>query len=51
MALFEDNLLLKDGLGRQGLPLDENEMSPSLENIVVLRWLQLIHPSLPHLMK
>ena len=52
MAFFEDNLLIKDGLNHHGIPLDEDEgMSPSLDNIVVRCWLQLVHPSLPHLVK
>ena len=52
MAFFEDNLLIKDGLNHHGIPLDEDEgMSPSLENIVVRRWLQLVHLSLPRLVK
>jgi len=52
MAFFEDNLLLKDGLNHQGIPLEEDEeMSPSLINIVVLHWLQLVYPSLPRLVK
>ena len=51
MAFFEDNLLLKDGLNHQGIPLDEHETSPSLINIVVLHWLQPVYPSLPRMVK
>jgi hypothetical protein len=53
MAFVEDNLLRKDGgLTHHGvLPEDDEEMSPSLENIVILRWLELVHKDLPRLIK
>ena len=30
---------------------DDEDMSPTLENLVVLLWLKLIHPDLPRLVK
>ena len=32
------------------VPEDE-ELTPTLENVIVLTWLRLIHPSLPRLVK
>ena len=52
-AFFEDNLLMQAGSithhGEQP-PIDE-DLSPTLENTIVLLWLQLIHPGLPQLVK
>ena len=52
MAFMEDNLLKADGLSHhdEKLPEDE-EITPSLENFIVLTWLQLVHPELPKLVK
>lgn len=52
MAFVEDNLLKRAGLKHHGedIPEDE-EMSPTLENLVVLTWLRLIHHELPKLVK
>ena len=51
-AFFEDNLLTKDcGLKHHDEAVDEDELSPSLENTVVLLWLQMIHQDLPRLVK
>lgn len=53
MAFFEDNFLSVHGdlthLGDQ-VTADE-DLSPTLENTVVVFWLQLIHPGLPLLVK
>lgn len=53
MAFAEDNLLRSDsGISHHGQPVSEDEeLSPSLENFVVLTWLRLIHTSLPKLVK
>ena len=52
MAFVEDNLLKANVLSHHGELLDDDEdLSPSLENFVVLTWLQLIHPELPRLVK
>jgi len=53
MSFIEDNLLLANGnISHHGevSGLDE-EMSPTLENLVVLTWLRLVHPDLPSLAK
>ena len=53
MAFFEDNLLVTSGsLMHQGNPITvDEEISPTLENTVVILWLKLIHPGLPQLVK
>ena len=45
-------MLRANGLSHHGehVPEDE-ELSPTLENFIVLTWLRLIHPSLPRLVK
>ena len=49
---YEDNLLLKDGIKHKGESLTEDEdLSPTLESAIVLRWLELIHKDLPALVK
>ena len=53
MAFFEDSLLTANSSVKHHndtFPTDE-EMSPTLENTVTVLWLQLIHPSLPQLVK
>jgi len=48
VAFIEDCLLTSDcGLKHHGEVVDEDEMSPTLENLVVLLWLQTLHPDLP----
>ncbi|KAJ8369657.1 hypothetical protein SKAU_G00096850 [Synaphobranchus kaupii] len=52
MAFVEDSLLRPSGLSHHGEAVTEDEeLSPTLENVVVLTWLKLIHPSLPRLVK
>ena len=53
MAFMEDNLLKSDhDVTHHGqLPSSDEDMSPSLENFVVLHWLSLLHPRLPALVK
>ena len=52
-AFVEDNLLKKDGgLTHLGEAITEDEeMSPSLENLIVVMWLSRIHPDLPRIVK
>jgi len=52
VAFVEDSLLCADGLTNHGEHvLDDEELTPTLENFVVLTWLRLIHLSLPWLVK
>ncbi|KAJ8346823.1 hypothetical protein SKAU_G00282240 [Synaphobranchus kaupii] len=52
MAFVEDSLLRPNGLSHHGeAVMEDEELSPTLENVVVLTWLKLIHPSLPRLVK
>ena len=52
IAFVEDSLLRPSGLRHHGEQMTEEEkLSPTLENPVVLTWLRLIHPSLPKLLK
>ena len=53
MAFFEDNLLTTTcGLTHHGVAINaDEEMSASLENTIVVLWLQAIHPGLPQLVK
>ena len=53
VAFVEDNLLRANGgITHYGEVIKEDEeMTPSLENFVVLQWLQLIHADLPRLVK
>ena len=49
MAFVEDNLLTtSSGITHHG---EDEELSPSLENFIVLTWLRLLHPNLPRLLK
>lgn len=50
VAFVEDNLLQANGLYHQGEQLSEDvELSPTVANLIVLNWLQLINPGLPKL--
>ena len=53
MAFVEDNLTIKDGpLSHHGEKIDENEeLTQTIENMVVLTWLKLIHKDLSKLVK
>ena len=53
MAFAEDNLVSTSGGIRHHdeLPTEDEDMSPTLENLVVLIWLKLTHPELPRLVK
>ena len=48
-AFMEDNLLKANGgISHYGeIPTEDEDISPSLENLIVLVWLKLIHPELP----
>ena len=51
-SFVEDNLLRSDGsIWHHGELPEENEMTPSLENFVVLTWLRLINCDLPALIR
>ena len=52
MAFVEDSLLHGNGLTHHGEHgTEDEELTPTLEIVVVLTWLRLIHPSLPRLVK
>ena len=52
IAFMEDNLLRSDNLTHHGeRATEDEEMSPSLENFVILTWLRLINPEHPRLVK
>ena len=53
IAFIEDNLLTEDGgISHHGdAILTDEDMSPTLENLVVLTWLRLVHKDLPALVK
>jgi hypothetical protein len=52
-TFVEDNLLRQGGgiTHYDQVVTDDEELSPSMENFVVLTWLRLIHPDLPRLVK
>ena len=52
-SFVEDNLLHADGsIQHHGeVPAEDEELTPTLENLIVLTWLRLIHPELPALVK
>ena len=51
-AFVEDSLLSANGLYHHGEQLEEDEeISPTVENLIVFTWLRLINPELPKLMK
>ena len=52
LAFVEDNLVKQGGMLHHDNQLDEDEeLSPSLDNLVVLFWLKLINTDLPKLVK
>lgn len=52
-AFVEDNLLRKNmGITHHNETIEEDEeLCPSLENVIVLTWLRLLYPGLPKLVK
>ena len=53
LAHFQDNLLRKDSKLKhnEATPDVDEDMSPTVERMAVLRWIELIHPSLPALVQ
>lgn len=53
LAFIDDNLIKREGgITHHGVNLDKDEeMSPTVEYLIVLTWLRLINPSLPQLVK
>ena len=53
MAFVEDNMLTTTcGIKHNDETLDEDEeLTPTVENVIVLLWLKLTHPELPRLVK
>ena len=52
MAFVEDTLLRANSLSHHGeVNTEDEELTPTLENFIVLTWLKLIHPELPKLVK
>ncbi|KAK3746301.1 hypothetical protein QZH41_004542 [Actinostola sp. cb2023] len=52
MAFVEDVLLKTNSISHHGEPmLEDEELTPTLENFIVLTWLRLINPELPKLVK
>ena len=53
MSFTEDNLLIANGhITHHGEAVaHDEELSPTLENMIVLTWLRLVHPDLPNLVK
>ncbi len=53
MAFIENNLLAHGGgISHHGDdPVEDEELSPTLENMVVLTWLRLLHKDLPQLVR
>ena len=52
-AFFDDNLLTAGcDITHHGVAMTEDEeITPIVENTIVIMWLQLIHPGLPGLVK
>ena len=53
VSFFDDNLLTTEGriIHHSSVVQRDEEISPTLENVVVLMWLQRIHVGLPNLVK
>ena len=53
MAFVEDNLLTVSGeiKHHEESPTEDEDMPPTLENLVVLLWVKLTHSELPRLVK
>ena len=52
MAFLEDVLIRSNSISHHGEVLtDDEELTPTLENLVILTWLKLIHPELPKVVK
>ena len=45
--LYDDNLFRANGLSHVDGPIDEDEeLSPTLNNTIILHWLNILHPKL-----
>ena len=52
VAFFDDNLITADGLLHHGVHIAANEtVTPTIENTIVLLWLERIHVGLPGLVQ
>ena len=52
VAFVDDNLLTAEcGIRHMDEPPMDEEVTPSVQNFIVLMWLRLIHPTLPRLVK
>ena len=51
MAFVEDNLLRNNCTNHSKFVGDDEELSPTLDNLIVFTWLRLIHSGLPKLVK
>ena len=53
MAFIEDNLIKAEGgITHEGEVIHEDEeLTPTIQSLVVITWLRLIHPALPKLIK
>ena len=52
MAFVDDTLLRANSLfHRSEVTTEDEELTPTLENFIVLTWLKLIYPKLPKLVK
>ena len=50
VTFIEGNLLTKSGIKHEGKALATDEsLTPTLQNILTVLWLQMIHPGLPHI--
>ena len=48
--MYDDNLLTRDGLIHiEGTVTEDEELSPTLHNNIILHWLQVLHPELREL--
>ena len=51
-AFIDDNLMTADGgITHHGLAPEDEDMSPSMENMITYLWLSMVHPQLPQLVK
>ena len=53
LAFVEDNLLtVESGIEHRGEePAEDEDMSPMVENMIIVTWLRCLHPGLPALVK
>ena len=53
LAFVDDNLLRSEGgIKHHGeSPTSDEDLTPMVENLLILSWLRLVHPGLPHVVK